>query len=1361
MNEFTSLGREVFALFYAKATWRCLQGGKAAEQFRPFFIITTMKHFYLRTIFAWLMMTMLFPFAIHAAEGYKDGDVFTAQTEEGIEMTFKVISVQYMTCQIGEGSFKKAAIPLMTEGNVTIPQTINGFHITSIGNYAFEDCQNITSVVFPNTLTNIGFAAFRSCSNLRNVSFPKGLVTISDWAFAYCTSLESIYIPNSVKNIGSRMLVGCVGLSKLEVEEGNTEYDSRDDCNAIILKQANSFYDTLLIGCKNTIIPNGVYYVGDFAFCDCTSLTSIVIPDSIIEIGRYAFNGCTGLEKIVTRIRNPFDIENSVFQDGEKNPLSATLYVPFNTHNLYRRKSGWNQLNIVEMEPTNNGEMFTDKTSEGIEMTFTIVDIDNKTCQVGGSVPNKEGYYYLAVGEDATGTITIPETTKGYKVIGIEAIAFKNRTAITKIIIPNDVTYVNNSAFEGCSSLSSIKFSDKLTTIGNRSFYGCSSLDSITIPNTVTSIGNLAFANCQNLTKIISEIETPFYITSGVFSAATYSNCILKVPFTKINDYRAINGWSNFKKILDSEDGFIFTAMTIEGTKMTFKVISAENRTCQVGTGEWNERAISTTTKGNITIPQNPVPDYEVTTIGWGAFMNCSSLSNIDLPTSLIEIESSAFSGCSSLEAISIPKSVNKMSYPFEGCDNLKTVIIDCEFKFHGSNSAAGSFNDNPYYSIVFGKQVEKYIIGDNVKKIGNNSFNGCTSLREVTLSKGIEIIEEGAFYRSENVKTLNIDCKAIGNWFYHISPSVTTVNLGDNVETIGDWAFSGFSGVSLITIPQNVGHIGRYAFQSCQMKSITIPEKVDTIGASAFKNCTQLAEVTLLKGNLTDIGEEAFSLTALASIALPDGVKTVGKKVFADCKQLSDVTMTNSVEIIGESAFAGCENLKNITLSENLNQISDGLFKDCSSISAVIIPSKITSIGANAFENCSNITSVNIPSSLTTIGYDAFAGCNSLEKVIVSDLTAWCGITFESNPLSIAHHLYSVDGTEITDLIIPDGVETINSYAFYGGTNFTSVKIPSSLKKIGDYSFYGCDNLSKVIVPDLTSWCNINFGSNYNSNPLSISGHLYSENEHEILDLVIPYGVQNINDGAFYGGKFSSLALPSSLKTIGNYAFSLCSNITSVVIPNGVTTIGMGAFGLCDKLAAVVIPNSVSSIGKSAFANCLSLYSVTSLINIPFNLDESAFQYLGSDYDKNIIYMAATLYVPRGRTAMYRSVQGWKNFTNIMETDTKYSLTYMLDGEVYKNYEIQATEVITPEPDPYREGYEFSGWSAIPSVMPAHDVVVTGSFTPSAGINTTSLDESTVECYYSIDGQRINTPQRGVNIIKMKDGSTKKIMVK
>ena len=228
----------------------------------------------------------------------------------------------------------------------------------------------------------------------------------------------------------------------------------------------------------------------------------------------------------------------------------------------------------------------------------------------------------------------------------------------------------------------------------------------------------------------------------------------------------------------------------------------------------------------------------------------------------------------------------------------------------------------------------------------------------------------------------------------------------------------------------------------------------------------------------------------------------------------------------------------------------------------------------------------------------------------------------------------------------------------------------------------------------------------------------------------------------------------------ISSGAFAGCSSLKSLVIPNGLEYVGYSAFADCENLATIVIPNTVKEIGSEAFSNCMSLYSVTSLINMPFNLNESVFRYTGNNYDKDIIYMAATLYVPRGRTAIYRNVQGWKKFTNIMESDTKYNLTYMLDGEVYKNYEIQATEVITPEPDPYREGYEFGGWSAIPSVMPAHDVVVTGSFTPSAGISSVLMDENSVMHYYTIDGKRINTPQRGINIIKMKDGSTKKIIV-
>ena len=117
------------------------------------------------------------------------------------------------------------------------------------------------------------------------------------------------------------------------------------------------------------------------------------------------------------------------------------------------------------------------------------------------------------------------------------------------------------------------------------------------------------------------------------------------------------------------------------------------------------------------------------------------------------------------------------------------------------------------------------------------------------------------------------------------------------------------------------------------------------------------------------------------------------------------------------------------------------------------------------------------------------------------------------------------------------------------------------------------------------------------------------------------------------------------------------------------------------------------------------------------------------------------------------------------METDTKFKLTYMLDGKEYKTYEIQATEVITPEPDPYKEGYIFSGWSDIPYLMPAQDVIVTGSFTidPEYQVSVDILkkEDTVPEAYYSPEGRRLDAPQRGINIIKMSNGTTKKVVVK
>ena len=246
----------------------------------------------------------------------------------------------------------------------------------------------------------------------------------------------------------------------------------------------------------------------------------------------------------------------------------------------------------------------------------------------------------------------------------------------------------------------------------------------------------------------------------------------------------------------------------------------------------------------------------------------------------------------------------------------------------------------------------------------------------------------------------------------------------------------------------------------------------------------------------------------------------------------------------------------------------------------------KVTSIGYHAFRGCYSLTSITIPSSVTSIGSDAFYDCQSLTSVNISDIAAWCNISFDSNPLEYAHHLF-YNGTEIKDLVIPSSVTSIGHSAFFGCSGLTSVTIPKSVTSIGwgafdgctsltsvtignsvtsiGYSaFDGCSGLTSVNIFDIAAWCKIAF-SNFNSNPLFYAQHLYLNGE-EIKDLVIP----------------------NSVTSIGYSTFNGCTGLTSITIPNSVTSIEMYAFCHCSGLTSVTIPNSVTSIRDWAFQNCI-----------------------------------------------------------------------------------------------------------------------------------------------------------------------------
>ena len=301
---------------------------------------------------------------------------------------------------------------------------------------------------------------------------------------------------------------------------------------------------------------------------------------------------------------------------------------------------------------------------------------------------------------------------------------------------------------------------------------------------------------------------------------------------------------------------------------------------------------------------------------------------------------------------------------------------------------------------------------------------------------------------------------------------------LEDNTAEVTSGSYSGAvaipSSVTFNGATYSVTSIGEKAFNGCSgLTSVTIPEGVISIGNYTFYRCSNLTSVTI-PGSVKSIGHDAFSLCrSLTSAVIPNGVESISSFVFYGCLSLASVTIPESVTIVERDAFSYCCTLTSVTLPENVTSIGNYAFYNCTNLAAVNIPEKVTFIGENAFYGCSALTSVTIPSALTEIGASAFLGCSALKAVNISDLAAWCAIAFESsssNPLSYAHKFY-LNGAEVKNLVIPEGVTSIESFAFSGCTSLNSVNIPEGVTGISQGAFSDCAELANVSIPDgLTS---------------------------------------------------------------------------------------------------------------------------------------------------------------------------------------------------------------------------------------------------------------------------------------------------
>ena len=265
------------------------------------------------------------------------------------------VTVEYDITSIGEYAF--VGCSGMTE--LTLPNSV-----TSIGGNAFEGCSGLTELTLPNGVRSIGDSAFSGCSGLTELILPNGVRSIGDFAFSLCSGLTELILPSSVTSIGESAFSGCSGLTeltlpnsvtsignyafsdcsgleKITVDRGNKRYDSWGNCNSIIETGTN----TLIVGCKNSVIPNSVTSIGYYAFYGCSGLTELTLPDSVASIGDGAFICCSDLSKITSLAEIPPVCGSGVFD--RVNKTNCELIVPEGSVAAYTRAEVWNEFSNI------------------------------------------------------------------------------------------------------------------------------------------------------------------------------------------------------------------------------------------------------------------------------------------------------------------------------------------------------------------------------------------------------------------------------------------------------------------------------------------------------------------------------------------------------------------------------------------------------------------------------------------------------------------------------------------------------------------------------------------------------------------------------------------------------------------------------------------------------------------------------------------------------------------------------------------------------------------------------------------------------------------------------------------------------
>ncbi len=763
-----------------------------------------------------------------------------------------------------------------------------------------------------------------------------------------------------------------------------------------------------------------------------------------------------------------------------------------------------------------------------------------------------------------------------------------NYSGATSIIIPEKVTYnaveysvtsIGGYAFFDCSSLSSITIPNSVTSIGGSAFSDCSSLTSITIPNSVTSIGNSIFYECSSLTSVQWNV-------------------------TKCNDFN-----------YDSRP-----------------------------------------------------------------FNGCEQITSFTFGDNVEHIPAYLCYGMSKLTSITIPNSVTSIGYyAFMGCSSLTSVQWN-----------AKKCSDFSSGTVPFNSSVTSFTLGDNVERIP--SYLGLSGLKSITIPESVTSIGSCVFglYSSELTSVYISDIAAwcniefdgsYSNPLAHVenlylnNTKVTDLVIPEGVDSIKDYVFYSCSFLTSITLPNSVISIGNGAFRGCPLTSITLPNSVISIGNGAFRGCP-LTSITL-PNSVTEFGDAFSYCTSLTSIDISNSVTKIDYGAFACCSLLTSITIPNSVTSILSEAFYQCSSLTSIKIPNSVTEIGRGSFWGCSGLTAIEIPNSVIYLGDEAFANCPALRYVKLGNGFRTNNYEdeeesylgrrlfyceedyfydeekdesvwlnssldtlicEFRDCNFGEEGSDYDdngrlkhsLVGTKNLRYFEGPAKLVNSIKEETQTQfsnkLTEVHITNGELDENGFNFINRSKKSLHTIDlagTANTTINDLAFYDCYKLENLMLPD----------------NLEIIGYKAFADCKHLTKLTIPASVTEIGESAFENCRSIdaiNFAEGGKLETIGSWAFYNNHNLTEVTIPEGVKTIGDAAFYGCTYLENITLPSTIQSIGDNGFALCNKVKRMEVKAEIPPVIEAKTFYEVSRDIE---------FIVPEEARNAYAEHEYWKEF--------------------------------------------------------------------------------------------------------------------